>query len=88
MHLRVVKMDEIDYTFLCSLLKENLTYTQISDILKQHYPDLRGLSVPSIKLFCKNNGLSSKVRQQEVNEMVRTAVEEVSVIFLFFYYNI
>ena len=33
--------------------------------------------MPSIKNFCKKNGLSSRISQKDVNEMVRIAVEEV-----------
>jgi len=72
-------MDKIDYNYFCQLLQENLTYDQISNILKQNYPDLRGFSVPSIKLFCKKNGLSSRLSQHKVDEMVRVAVEEVNI---------
>ena len=35
--------------------------------------------MPSIKNFCKKNGLSSRISQNDVNEMVRVAVEEVKV---------
>ena len=73
-------MDQIDFEFFCNLLRNNLTYLQISDILKNNYPNIRrGLSVPSIKKFCNKNGLSSRLKQDDVNEMVREAVEEVSV---------
>ena len=35
--------------------------------------------MPSIKNFCKKNGLSSRISQNDVNEMVRVAAEEVKV---------
>ena len=35
--------------------------------------------MPSIKNFCEKNGLSSRIYQNDVNEMVRVAVEEVKV---------
>ncbi|XP_066930020.1 uncharacterized protein [Clytia hemisphaerica] len=69
-------MENVDFEFFCRLLNGN-TYHQISQILKDNYPGERGFSVPSIKLFCKKNGLSSKVSQEQVNEMVRVAVDEV-----------
>ena len=35
--------------------------------------------MPSIKNFGKKNGLPSRISQNDVNEMVRVAVEEVKV---------
>ena len=72
-------MYKIDFNFFCQLLKENLCYAEISETLKKkkNYPNVRGFSVPSIKNFCKKNGLSSRISQKDVNEMVRIAVEEV-----------
>ena len=72
-------MDKVDFDFFCQLLKENLCYAEISEILKKNYPNVRGFSVPSIKNFCKKNGLSSRISQNDVNKMVRAAVEEVKV---------
>ena len=72
-------MDKVDFDFFCQLLKENLCYAEISEILKKNYPNVRGFSVPSIKNFCKKNGLSSRISQNDVNEMVRVAVEELKV---------
>ena len=83
-------MHKIDFNFFCQLLKENLSYTEISEILKKNYPNVRGFSVPSIKNFCKENGLSSRISQNDVNEMVRVAVEEVQtfiIVVLLYYYR-
>ena len=38
--------------------------------------------MPSIKNFCKKNGLSSRISQNDVNEMIRVAVEEVKYIVI------
>ena len=70
-------MDSIDHDFLCYLLDEKYTHAQISEILKQQYPGQIGFSVSSIEKYCKQNGLSSRISQAEVNEMVRVAVDEV-----------
>ena len=73
-------MDKIDFDFFCQLLKENLGYAEVSEILKKNYPNVRGFSVPSIKNFCKKNGLSSRISQNDFNEMA--AVEEVKVFII------
>ena len=72
-------MDKIDFDFFCQLLKENLCYAEISEILKKYCPKVKGFLVTSIKNFCKKKGLSSRISQDDVNEMVRVAVEEVKV---------
>ena len=74
-------MDTVDYDFFCDLLDQNITYENISVILKENYPNLRGLSVPSIKLFCKKHGLSSRISQRKVDEMVANGVDEVRFFF-------
>ena len=38
--------------------------------------------MPSVKNFCKKNSLSSRISQNDVNEMVRVAVKEVKVIII------
>ena len=87
-------MDKIDFDFFCQLLKENLCYAEVSEILKKNYPNVRGFSVPFIKNFCKNMQESSRISQNDFNEMV--AVEEVKVfiiiiiiiiIILFYHYR-
>ena len=75
----IIRMDKIDSNFFCQLLKKNLCYAEISEIMKKNYPNVRGFSAPSMKNFCKKNGLSSRISQDDVNEMVRVAAEEVKV---------
>ena len=53
-----------------------------SEKKKKNYLNVRGFSVPSIKNFCKKNGLSSRISQNDVNEMIRVAVEEVKYIVI------
>ena len=60
-------------------MKENLCYAKISETLKKKYPNVKGFSVPCIKNFWKKNGLSSRIYQNNANEMIRVAVEEVKV---------
>lgn len=80
-------MEKIDFDFFCRLLNENYTYAEISEILKENYPSERGFSVPSIKLFCKKQGLSSRLSKDNINDMVKVAVDEVFLIFYFININ-
>ena len=81
-------MDRIDFEIFCRLLNEHHTYAEISEILKQQYPGERGFSVSSIKLFCKKQGLSSRLSKENVSDMVRAAVEEVLFLISFYKSNV
>ena len=70
-------MERIDIDYFKQLLEERKSYKEISEILKNDYPGVRGFSVPSIKLFCKNHGLTNRISQEELNGMVGEAVDEV-----------
>ena len=71
-------MDKIDFNFFCQLLKENLCYAEISEILKKITRTLEDFWWLHQELLQKK-GLSSRISQNDVNEMVRVAVEEVKV---------
>ena len=75
-------MDKIDFDFLLQLLREDYTYNEISMILKESYPGMRGLSTPSVKLYCQKNNLSTKYSNQEVENIVVEAVDEVRRLFI------
>ena len=48
------------------------------EILKENYSNVGGFSVPTIKNFCKENDLPSRLsKQYRMNEMVRAVAEEV-----------
>jgi len=70
-------MDSIDIGDFCQLLESEKTYADVSNRLQATHPGVRGFSVESIKKFCKKNGLSIRVSQREINEMVYDAVESV-----------
>lgn len=70
-------MQNIDEEELLEFFKQRLTYRQISDVLKQRYPGVRGFSVASIKLHCKKKGLSSRLSGEFVASSVDDAVREV-----------
>ena len=69
-------MYKIDFYFLSALARES-SYTQISEILKENYPNVRGFSLLTVKNFCKENDLPSRFFQSHVNEMVGAGEEEV-----------
>ena len=54
---------KIDFYFFCQLLQENLSYTKISEIVKENYPNVRGFSVSTTENFCKENELPSRFYQ-------------------------
>ena len=72
-------MYQVDfYLFIfLSAVAKNFFYTEISEIQKKNYPNLKVFLVSAIKNLCKENGLPSRFPQSDVNEMVRAAVEEV-----------
>ena len=56
-----------------------LSYTKRCDIPKKNSPNVRGFllsTIKTIKNFCKENYLPSKIFQSVVNEMLRAAAEE------------
>ena len=71
------KVDLYLFFFFLSAIAKNFFYTEISEIQKKNYPNLKAFLVPAIKNVCKENGLPSRFPQSDVNEMVRAAVEEV-----------
>ena len=75
--LAVTNMDTVELQFLEELFSKNYTYERISEELKNRYPGVRGFSVTSIKLYCKKNGISRRVNQQFINQVVTEAVQEV-----------
>jgi len=72
-------MDKIDPDFFLQLLQKDYTYKDVSKILQENYPGMRGLSEASVKLYCRKHGLSTKISKQELENFVSEAVEEVNV---------
>ena len=69
-------MYKINFYFLSVFARES-SYTEIRDILKENYLNVRKLSVPTIKNIYKEDDLLSRFFQSHVNEMVRAGAEEV-----------
>ena len=61
---------------------EKKTYEEIQQIIMNRYPDAKGFSVRSIKRFCEKEGISPRISQEYLEEIVLQAVEEV-----FFYFR-
>ena len=62
-----------------SQLLESHMFEEISLILQDEYPDIRGLSVKNIKRFCQTYGIKKRgfVPDDELNEIVATSVQQV-----------
>jgi len=71
-------MNGIDPVELENFFKERKTYEDIRIILQGRYPGERGFSTKSIKRFCKKNGLSPRISQTFVDNIVSNGVEQVS----------
>ena len=70
-------MENIGEDYLISLFQEGKTYEDISIILQNNNPGARGFSVRSIKRYCRRCGISPRVSQPAVEDLVRNAVREV-----------
>ncbi|XP_057290186.1 uncharacterized protein LOC130612862 [Hydractinia symbiolongicarpus] len=70
-------MNKIFTEEILSFFSQKKTYEEISNILQSRYPGERGYSVKSIKRYCKENGLSPRVSQAHLEQIVATAVQEV-----------
>lgn len=79
-------MENIIIDEVVEFFHEGKTYEEISVILKSRYPGVRGFSVTTIKRFCKDNGLSPRMSQAHLNEIVADAVEEVAIHFLMLHF--
>ena len=62
------------------IVLEKRSFSSISDQLKQHYPNVRGLSARSIKRFCSSIGVRvrSQLTDDQVDRIVTCAVRKVS----------
>jgi len=70
-------MENVDVGYVSHLIIEGKTYQQISDALKQRFPDERGFSLRSVRRFCSNNGLSTTMSKENLERRVTSAVDEV-----------
>lgn len=61
------------------VLAERKTHQQISDILKERNPGIRGLSAMSVRRFCTTNGIRTRttLNEKEIEKEVSKCVNQV-----------
>ena len=61
-----------------SQVKANRTYTEISNLFKQNFPEVRrGFSERNLRLFCSKHGIT-KMSDVEIDAIIQDCVSEVS----------
>ena len=73
---------KITTEFIAGLFLEQKMYEDVKAILQDMFPGERGFSTISIKRFCRKYGISPRVQQNRVQEMVSQSVEEVTTVSL------
>ena len=72
-------MDCVRPEEIINFFSQKKTYDEISKILQLRYPGERGFSVKSVKRFCKNHGISPRISQNHIEQIVANAVDEVCI---------
>jgi len=57
------------------VLKERKTHQEISDMLKERNPGIKGLSTMSIRNFCVNNGIRTRRTPEEIEAEKRVSTQ-------------
>ena len=62
------------------LVEKNLSYSEILEEIKSHFPDFKGCSLRSLKRFCSQHEIKKQmpVSDEVIDVAVRSAVSEVS----------
>ena len=81
-------MDRVNVEEIVQFFGEQKTYKHISIILQDRYNGERRFSEKPIKRFCKKHGLSPRISQDYVDEVVSNAVEEVTFFLNLFSYKL
>ena len=71
-------MENIERSLTERFFLEGKTYEQIKNILQDSYPRERGISVDSIKRYCRKHNLSPRIYEKYIDEIVAEAVDEVN----------
>ena len=63
------------------IVEDNLTYEELSIILKQMFPNNKGLSVRSLQRYCSSENIhrTSRLNDLDLNDVVLTSVLQVSI---------
>ena len=67
-------MENFDTEFIASLFNQEKTF---EEVLRDMYPNKRGLSIGSLKRYCAKHGLSWRIPQNTLDNLVAETVEEV-----------
>ena len=70
-------MENFDTEFIATLFNKGKTVEEVSLILRDMYPNKRGLSTRSLKRYCAKRGISRSITQNTLDNLVAEAVEEV-----------
>ena len=60
-----------------SIDNQKLSYKQVSSVLKEAFPRLRDLSSQSVRRFCSERSISSRVSTEKVTERVMEASSKI-----------
>ena len=62
------------------LVKKNLSYGEILEEMKSHFPDCKGCSLRSLKRFWSQHGIKKQmpISDETIDVAVRSAISEVS----------
>ena len=64
---------------IIKLVKDNNSHREIAKYLREAFPEVkRGFSERNVRLFCASNNIK-KMKAQDVDQIVQTCVEEVSI---------
>ena len=61
------------------IIEEGITFEDLSVLLKQLYPNYKGLSVRSLQRFCKQEDIhkTSRIEDAMLDDVVKESVEQV-----------
>lgn len=77
-------MDALEFDDIKKLCQSGKTYAEISETLKTAYPGENGFSEISVKRYCYKHGISTKLKTEDVENIVLNAVQQVYIIFMTF----
>ena len=70
-------MENFDTEFVVSVFNEEKTVEEVSLILPHMYPNKSGLLTRSLKRHCAKRGISGRIPQSTLDNLVAEAVKEV-----------
>ena len=79
-------MDDVSVEFVKDLVvTQRKTHFEVSLLLKEAYPDRRGLSLRSVRRFCLKNGIHAQNRlsNDELEQCTKEVVAQVGIHGLF-----